>query len=150
MRRARVCQVAAVLTPLAGCATPPRPPVPPPPRAVAAQKPAPPVVRVSAAEPVDDRPATLTVELLIEQVLARNPTLAQMAAAADAAAARPAQVTSLDDPTLGLGAAPAAVGHSATATAATASTTPSGCRGRASSNCAARRPRPPPAPPDST
>jgi outer membrane protein TolC len=40
----------------------------------------------------------LSAEALIEQVLARNPSLAQMAAAARAAAARYPQVTSLDDP----------------------------------------------------
>jgi outer membrane protein TolC len=38
------------------------------------------------------------VEALIEQVLARNPTLAQMAAAWQAASARYPQVTSLEDP----------------------------------------------------
>jgi outer membrane protein TolC len=40
----------------------------------------------------------LTVESVVEEVLARNPQLAQMAAAAQAAAARYPQVTSLDDP----------------------------------------------------
>jgi outer membrane protein TolC len=42
--------------------------------------------------------APLTVEELVEQVLARNPTLAQMVAAWQAASARYPQVTSLDDP----------------------------------------------------
>ena len=113
MQRASFCRLAAVSTSLAaGCATPPRPLLTlPPPRAAAAPMTAPPVVQVSAA-PADlpaKLAATLTVESLIERVLARNPTLAQMAA--DAAAARPAQVASLDDPTLGLGAAPAAIGQ---------------------------------------
>jgi outer membrane protein TolC len=40
----------------------------------------------------------LTVESVVEEVLARNPSLAQMAAAAQAAAARYPQVTSLEDP----------------------------------------------------
>jgi outer membrane protein TolC len=41
----------------------------------------------------------LTVEALVEQVLARNPSLAQMVAAWRAASARYPQVTSLEDPT---------------------------------------------------
>jgi outer membrane protein TolC len=40
----------------------------------------------------------LSVDALIEQVLSRNPSLAQMAAAQEAAAARYPQVTSLEDP----------------------------------------------------
>jgi hypothetical protein len=40
----------------------------------------------------------LTVESVVEGLLARNPSLAQMAAAAQAAAARYPQVTSLEDP----------------------------------------------------
>jgi outer membrane protein TolC len=50
----------------------------------------------------------LSVEALVEQVLARSPTLAEMVAAWQAAAARYPQVTSLDDPMLGLQAAPGA------------------------------------------
>jgi outer membrane protein TolC len=42
----------------------------------------------------------LSVDALIQQVLARNPTLAQMVAAWQAASARYPQVTSLDDPML--------------------------------------------------
>jgi outer membrane protein TolC len=52
----------------------------------------------------------LTPEALIEQVLARNPSLAQMIAAWQAASARYPQVTSLDDPNLGLTVAPASIG----------------------------------------
>lgn len=52
----------------------------------------------------------LTVEALVEQVLARNPSLAQMAAAYDAAAARSPQVSSLDDPLVGTTLAPGALG----------------------------------------
>jgi outer membrane protein TolC len=42
----------------------------------------------------------LSAEMVVEQVLARNPSLAQMAAAWEAASARYPQVTSLDDPML--------------------------------------------------
>ena len=52
----------------------------------------------------------LTVEALVEQVLARNPSLAQMAAAWEAASARYPQVTSLDDPLVGTTLAPGALG----------------------------------------
>ena len=48
--------------------------------------------------------------MLVEQVLARNPTLAQMVAAWQAAAARYPQVMALDDPTFGFMAAPASIG----------------------------------------
>src|SRR2546426_122366 len=40
----------------------------------------------------------LTVEMLVEQVLARNPSLAEMEAAWQAASARYPQAVSLDDP----------------------------------------------------
>jgi outer membrane protein TolC len=50
----------------------------------------------------------LSAEAVVEQVLARNPTLAEMVAAWKAAEARYPQVTSLDDPMLGLQAAPGA------------------------------------------
>lgn len=52
----------------------------------------------------------LSVEALIEQVLARNPSLAQMTAAWKAAQARYPQVTSLDDPFFGTTLAPASLG----------------------------------------
>lgn len=52
----------------------------------------------------------LTADAVVGQVLARNPTLAQMAAAYAAAAARYPQVTSRDDPMLGISAAPGAWG----------------------------------------
>jgi outer membrane protein TolC len=54
--------------------------------------------------------AELPVQVLIEQVLARNPTLAQMTAAWQAASARYPQVTSLEDPMLGLTIAPVSIG----------------------------------------
>ena len=46
-------------------------------------------------------PTELTVDSLVAQVLERNPSVAQMAAAADAAAARYPQAVSLEDPMLG-------------------------------------------------
>jgi len=52
----------------------------------------------------------LTEQAVVDQVIARNPTLAQMAAAYDAAAARFPQVTSLDDPMLTGALAPASLG----------------------------------------
>lgn len=52
----------------------------------------------------------LSAEALIEQVLARNPTLAQMNAAWQAATARYPQVTSLDDPNFGAIIGPASIG----------------------------------------
>lgn len=64
----------------------------------AAQPPGPP--------PAPDGAKELTAEAVVAQVLARNPTLAQMAAAAEAAAARYPQVTSLDDPMFGVSVAP--------------------------------------------
>ncbi len=54
--------------------------------------------------------AELQVDALIEAVLARNPTLAQMVAAWQAASARYPQVTSLDDPMFGATIGPASIG----------------------------------------
>src|SRR5262245_56522206 len=50
----------------------------------------------------------LAAEALVAEVLARNPSLAEMVAAWQAAAARYPQVTSLDDPMLGVQLAPGA------------------------------------------
>jgi cobalt-zinc-cadmium efflux system outer membrane protein len=52
----------------------------------------------------------LGAEALVAQVLARNPSLAQMVAAWQAASARYPQVTSLDDPMVGAMVAPASIG----------------------------------------
>jgi outer membrane protein TolC len=52
----------------------------------------------------------LSVDALVKAVLARNPSLAQMTAAWQAAQARYPQVTSLDDPMLGTTVAPASIG----------------------------------------
>lgn len=52
----------------------------------------------------------LTPEYVIDQVLARNPTIQQMAAAVAAAEARYPQVTSLDDPTFSTWVAPGSLG----------------------------------------
>ena len=53
----------------------------------------------------------LTADALVEQVLARNPTLAQMAAAAAAAGARYPQAISLEDPMLGATGSPRVFNH---------------------------------------
>src|SRR5207253_1787973 len=55
----------------------------------------------------------LSVDLVVDQVLAANPSLAQMTAAWQAASARYPQVTSLDDPMFGTMAAPASIGSNA-------------------------------------
>ena len=106
---------------LAGCTglTPPRPNHPAPP-VRQAYAPAPPaaaagLVTVAHVQPAPERAPfegvkELSAEVVITQVLARNPTLAQMAAAAEAAAARYPQVTALDDPMLGVSVAPGAWG----------------------------------------
>src|SRR5262249_38523286 len=52
----------------------------------------------------------ISVEALVEQVVARNPSLTQMTAAWQAAAARYPQVTALDDPMLGATIGPASIG----------------------------------------
>jgi outer membrane protein TolC len=65
---------------------------------------------VSAAPSPFVGAAELTSDALVEQVLARNPTLAQMIAAYDAVSTRYAQVTSLDDPTFMGKVGPAAIG----------------------------------------
>lgn len=52
----------------------------------------------------------LTAEALVEMVLSRNPSLAEMVAAWQAAQARYPQVTSLDDPMFGAAVAPGAFG----------------------------------------
>jgi outer membrane protein TolC len=52
----------------------------------------------------------LSAELLVEQVLARNPTLEQMIAAHQAAEARYPQATALDDPMFAAMAAPVSIG----------------------------------------
>ncbi len=52
----------------------------------------------------------MSLEALIEQVLARNPSLAEMVAAWQAASARFPQVASLDDPMFGAAMAPGSIG----------------------------------------
>lgn len=52
----------------------------------------------------------LSLDELVQQVLARNPTLAQMTAAWQAASARYPQMTSLDDPVFGGTVGPATIG----------------------------------------
>lgn len=56
----------------------------------------------SAAQPSNlEQLPEISVDVLVEQVLARNPSLAEMVAAWQAASARYPQVTSLDDPMFG-------------------------------------------------
>lgn len=64
----------------------------------------------SAPAPLFADQPELSADALVQEVLARNPTLAQMGAAWQAASARPAQVSSLDDPLFGAQVAPAAFG----------------------------------------
>ncbi len=79
---------------------------------------APPPARATLGAPVESgtlgpaAPVELTAETLAAQVVARNPSLAQMAAAYKAALARYPQVTSLDDPNFGLTLGPATYGAS--------------------------------------
>ena len=80
-----------------------------------------PVVRLSSADlpsaerkpPEKKSPAQkeeLSVDALVERVLAQSPTLAQMTAAADAAQARYPQVTALEDPMFGASIGPGSIG----------------------------------------
>lgn len=81
--------------------------------------------QVSVTAPVQPEPPTratkvdgnpfaamseLSVDAVVEQVLTRNPSLAEMTAAWQAASARYAQVTSLDDPMVGAVIGPASIG----------------------------------------
>jgi outer membrane protein TolC len=66
-------------------------------------------VNISSAHPLPDG-GELAVESVVQEVLDRNPTLEQMAGAWQAASARFPQVTSLDDPSLDVTAAPASFG----------------------------------------
>lgn len=92
-----------------------RPPVPSGVRAVSHTDAPDPAPRQAAQPPgplplAPDGATELTAEAVVARVLARNPTLAQMAAAAEAAAARYPQVTALDDPMFGVSVAPGAWG----------------------------------------
>ncbi len=83
-------------------AAPPAPGAPAVLRQAAWQTPAEPQPSEPAPKPEElpfPQAPELSVDLLVEQVLARNPSLAQMVAAWQAASARYPQVTSLDDPT---------------------------------------------------
>ncbi len=69
----------------------------------------PPVPASSIGGPPFAGLSELPVDALVEQVLARNPSLAQMTAAWQAASARYPQVTALDDPMMGATIAPASI-----------------------------------------
>jgi cobalt-zinc-cadmium efflux system outer membrane protein len=70
----------------------------------------PPVDAIQATVRAPTLEAELTVDAVVEEVLARNPTLAQMVAAWQAASARYPQVTSLEDPAFDVAVAPASIG----------------------------------------
>lgn len=91
------------------------------PKASTGQVPEPPELHLPSPAPVESPPSAspsrdspfkgeneLSVESLVEAVLARNPSLPEMAAAWRAARARYPQVTSLDDPLFGANLSPAA------------------------------------------
>jgi outer membrane protein TolC len=100
------------------CAAAPPQPVPPIAGAAPAEVQVLPAINVpgGVAAQLPDLPFAGTAELapdaLVEQVLARNPTLAQMIAAWQAAQARYPQVSSLEDPMVMGKLAPAAIGTS--------------------------------------
>ena len=75
-----------------------------------AQHEAPEGVSGTPMTPLTEATPELSLDALVRQVLARNPSLAQMTAAWQAAAARYPQVTSLDDPMFGTMMAPASIG----------------------------------------
>ncbi len=68
--------------------------------------------KLSETGPAFANASELSVDALVQQVLARNPTLPQMVAAWQAASAKVPQVTSLEDPFLGATVAPASIGAS--------------------------------------
>ena len=77
------------------------------------------IVQAAFQAPAADHPAldlpfppqtALNLETVVQEVLTRNPTLAQVTAAWQAASARQPQVTSLDDPMFRLTGAPASIG----------------------------------------
>lgn len=69
------------------------------------------VPRTSTADLPFAAAPSLSPDALVSEVLARNPMLAQMRAAQEAAAARPAQVRSLEDPMFTFWTAPSSVGR---------------------------------------
>ena len=68
------------------------------------------VVQASAEIPAPIPVKELSEATLVQEVLRRNPTVDQMAAAAQAAMSRVSQVTSLDDPKAGAFVGPASIG----------------------------------------
>jgi outer membrane protein TolC len=69
-----------------------------------------PVTEAPAGTLPPPSPITLSVDVLVQQVLARNPSLAQMAAAWEAASARYPQAISLEDPMFAVTLGPATYG----------------------------------------
>lgn len=130
MRRSRhlqLCVTLLVVALLGGCASPQRPRTDPPREKTVTQTPTatqPAEIRQTSfkqetvASPPSSAPAErhptfsseLTAEFVVSEVLARNPTVAQMTAAVEMIAARYPQVTSLDDPVFATWVAPASLG----------------------------------------
>ena len=112
-----------LLAPCPGSAAEPDPSSPQPPPAILPSPPAPSRARLLPPVPASEgglphHPAVggapeLTAERVVQAVLTRNPSLPQMVAASQAAAARVPQVTSLDDPLFGTTLAPATLGSRA-------------------------------------
>jgi outer membrane protein, heavy metal efflux system len=73
-------------------------------------EPPPPMAVLPCATAPVEAATELSVDALIDQVLRRSPSLAQMQAAWQATSARYSQVTSLDDPMLGATVGPASIG----------------------------------------
>jgi outer membrane protein TolC len=99
---------------VSGCALLPEAPV----TAVGTQPPAvhasanPAALAPESVGPAFPQASVLSVDALVQEVLARNPTLPQMTAARQAASAKIPQVTSLEDPFFGATIAPASIGSS--------------------------------------
>jgi outer membrane protein TolC len=99
------CGAAGLLLAIGGSHLVADPPSPPGTHPIAA-----PVITGPACSPSFAGTTGLSVELLVQQVLERNPSLAQMEAAWDGARARYPQATSLDDPMLAVTLGPATYG----------------------------------------
>ena len=82
----------------------------PTPEVLSVASPSPPEGKAPAPALPPSAAAELSIDALVQQVLAHNPSLAQMTAAWQAASARYPQVTSLDDPMFGASLAPAGLG----------------------------------------
>ena len=113
LRRPLFLAVVACCSVSIGCVTPGKPWKSSPPRisSSAIPPPLPELTRVSASvDTTTEIPSELSPDQLVRLVLLRNPLVEQMQAAASAAQAKYAQVTSLDDPMFGFTTAPGSIG----------------------------------------